>query len=67
MVNRMNRFIIVADGKYKDVYYTGNKKKFWSNNLRMAKIYHDYHECYDKANTFIYNNPRVAKIEIKEL
>lgn len=60
--------VIVADGKHEDsIYYTGNPKKYWSANIRMAKFYHNTKDCDNKLRTLKYNNPRKCAVSIKEI
>ena len=64
-MNTKFKFVIVANGKYGDIYYTGNKEHYWTNNITCAKFYDSYSSCKNKATDFVYNNPRVATVTRK--
>lgn len=60
--------VIITDSRHEGViYYTANPKKYWSSNLRMAKIYKDEKECDRKLRTLHHNNPRKCVVDVHEM
>lgn len=66
----MKGYVIITDGRYGDVYFTGGiGDKFWSNNINDAKIYRksEKKKCEKIISGLLYNNPRIASVTLHEL
>lgn len=64
---KVNKFVIIADGKYANIYYTGKENKYWSENIMNAHVYNSEEIARKRASRFKYNNTRVAEIELREI
>lgn len=64
---KVNKFVIVADGKYANIFYTGREDMYWSENIMKAHVYSNEEIARKRASKFKYNNARVAEIVLKEI
>lgn len=56
----MIKYVIMADGKYENIYYTGRIGEYWSSDILKAKKYSNKQAAKNIASRFKFNNPRVG-------
>lgn len=65
-VINLGKFVIMADGKYENIFYTGREGKYWCSNIMRSKIYNERHFAERTASKFVHNNARVVEVLVKE-
>lgn len=63
----MNKFVIIADGKYENIFYTGKTDKYWSGNIMKAQAFNSIDAANRVASRFRHNNARVVEILVKDV
>lgn len=65
-VTNTGKFVIMADGKYENIFYTGRENKYWAGNIMRAKVFNSREFADKTACKFEHNNTRVVEILVKE-
>lgn len=57
-------YIITASGKHKkQIYFTNDRNKYWSDNIEDAKLYSKGRAC-SRLRTMKFNNPSVLPVYV---